>query len=78
MKIFCCLVLLVLSASWQDHPDKEDHKDTDRLFKLAQMQTGTDVYEKDIVIKADKKRLKDFKTSKHKVKFTEESFYERD
>ena len=38
------LFLMVISAlflvSWEDHPDRDDHRDTDRNFRDAQEQTN--------------------------------------
>jgi hypothetical protein len=39
------LAALNLAHAWEDHPDVQDHRETDRIFKLAQMQTGTAEYE---------------------------------
>jgi len=34
--------LLIFNScyGWEDHPDVQDHRETDRLFKLAQKQSG--------------------------------------
>jgi hypothetical protein len=55
---------------WEDHPDKEDHKETDRLFKLIQLQTGAEEYEKRLRQEEADKFVKEFleKTQKWKQK----------
>ena len=49
MKTFKLLILMLcflnFGYAWEDHADVQDHRETDRIFNLAQKQTGTDKYE---------------------------------
>jgi hypothetical protein len=41
-RIFAMTVIMGISSlcAWEDHPDREDHRDTDRVFRDAQESTG--------------------------------------
>lgn len=59
---------------WEDHPDIEDHKETDRIYKAAQRQTGADEYECLEIEKQRQEDLKNYKRSKFwKAKDVEDS-----
>lgn len=44
LTVFAVVATLSLHA-WEDHPDREDHKDSDRVFRDAQNQTSVQEYE---------------------------------
>jgi len=67
-KIIVILCLGALCVSWEDHPDIPDHKETDRLLKLANAQTGYNEYEREQLEKESQEALKNYKTSKFKKK----------
>lgn len=58
----------VVGYTWEDHPDIEDHKDTDRLYKLACEQTGYYEYEREQLEKESQEALLNYKASKFKKK----------
>ena len=75
MKIFLLMLaatvfLCCLCFAWEDHPDVEDHRETDRLLKLANEQTGYNEYERQQLEKESQESLKNYKTSKFKKKVT--------
>jgi hypothetical protein len=43
--ILALLSTSVLSHAWEDHPDREDHRETDRLFKILQKVTKAGEFE---------------------------------
>lgn len=55
---------------WEDHPDIQDHSETDRIYKLAQIQTGAAAYEAKMIDEQIEKDLEKFiaKTCKWKNK----------
>ena len=56
------LTVTTFLVGWEDHPDIEDHRETDRLYRLACEQTGYDEYE--LLDKEHKEELKNYKRSK--------------
>ncbi len=48
---------------WEDHPDVEDHRETDRLYALANAQTGYNEYEREQLEKESQDILLYYKTS---------------
>lgn len=60
MKILAIIALLGFSSfvhAWEDHPDKEDHRETDRIFKLAQLQTSAVEFEQKFAEEKEKKKI---------------------
>lgn len=45
--------LVPMLYAWEDHPDCPDHSETDRIYKLAQIQTGAEQYEKELSEKGE-------------------------
>jgi hypothetical protein len=44
--VFFFFLVSLLTISWEDRPDVEDHRETDRIFKAAQIQTNAEFYER--------------------------------
>lgn len=65
----CCASLI----AWEDRPDIQDHKETDRIFKLAQKQRNAVTYEKKIADEKASIRLKEYRTSKFKRTIDDEN-----
>lgn len=62
--IFTLLTLsFCLAHSWEDHPDREDHKETDRLFKQIQKLTKANELEK--LIGSPKEEIVEFCEKNH-------------
>lgn len=52
--------------AWEDHPDKEDHRETDRLFRECQRITGADKYEAILIEKRGKEETQKLLPKKKK------------
>lgn len=63
------LISIIPSYAWEDRPDKEDHRKTDRLFKACQRITKANKYEiKLIERKIKENREKEFAKRSDKMK----------
>ena len=47
--LFLASLIAILSVSWEDHPDVQDFREQDRIYKLAQKQSGADECEDKIL-----------------------------
>jgi hypothetical protein len=65
LKFLVCLLPLSAMA-WEDHPDLDNHKETDRIYKAAQKQTGADKYEDSMRDEQGKKDLEKFQNKMRK------------
>ena len=63
---------------WEDHPDLQDHRKTDRIFKIVQRITDCDAYEMRLMSKEEKKSLNHFKLTKSEIKNRRGYVLERD
>lgn len=62
------LIATTLAICWEDHPDVENHRETDRIFRQANAQTGYADYEQMQLEKEHQESLKNYKSSKFKKK----------
>jgi hypothetical protein len=71
--VLASLCFAVHAFSWEDRPDVEDHRETDRLLRLANEQTGYNEYEREQLEKESQEALKNYKASKFKKKDAEKA-----